>query len=203
MAVVVCQCADVCALLLISVISTDIRGDAIVFVSQAERWNIGLLVMVELFIWTTGLLLSYVVHVNDGLAVDGPSAGNGAMTGEWKWSMLSLLALLHQHLFFTCIMHLGPASLFSTCSDICWWNDIYCCSNIVMCHDDACFGGIDHLKSAKAKTVHANRLTAAYIQRSTLHRKSSWQGETLIVFEMKLWLCWFLFIHSYFWQLIC
>lgn len=141
MAVVVCQCADVCALLLISVISTDIRGDAIVFVSQAERWNIGLLVMVELFIWTTGLLLSYVVRVNDGLAVDGPSARNGAMTGEWKWSILSPLALLHQHLFFICIVHLGPnpASLFSTCSDICWWNDTYCCSNIVMCHDDACF----------------------------------------------------------------
>lgn len=56
-----------CVLLLISVISTDISGDAIVIVSQAEHWNIGLLVMVELFIWTTRLLLGYVVHVNETL----------------------------------------------------------------------------------------------------------------------------------------
>lgn len=160
MAVIVCQCADVCVRLLISVISTDISGDAIVFVSQAERWNIGLLVMVELFIWTTGLLLGYVVHVNDCLGVDGPSAGNGAMMGEWKWSMLSPLTFLHQQKRYTCFfastMDLGPvpALLFSstttlhnkTCSDICWWIDLYRCSNIVVCHDDACFGGIDHLK---------------------------------------------------------
>ncbi len=50
MAVVVCQRADVHVLLLISVMSMDISGNAIVFVSQTERWNIGLLVMVELFI---------------------------------------------------------------------------------------------------------------------------------------------------------
>lgn len=81
MAVVVCQRADVCVLLLISVISTDIRGDAIVFVSRAECWNIGLLVMVELFIPTTRLLLSYVVRVNDGVVSDAPAAGNGSVTG--------------------------------------------------------------------------------------------------------------------------
>lgn len=51
MVVVVCEArADVCVLLLISVISADISGDAIVFVSPAEHWNMGLLVMVELFI---------------------------------------------------------------------------------------------------------------------------------------------------------
>lgn len=81
MAVVVCQRADVCALLLISVISTDIRGDAIVFVSRAECWNIGLLVMVELFIRAARLLLSRVVRVNDGVASDDPAAGNSAVTG--------------------------------------------------------------------------------------------------------------------------
>lgn len=59
----------------------------------------------------------------------------------------------------------------STCSDMCWWIHIYCCTNTVVCHADACFVGIDHLKTAKAKTVYASRLTAAYIQRSTLHRK--------------------------------
>ena len=47
MAVGVCQQAEVRALLFISVISADISGDAIAFVSQAEHWNIGLLVMVE------------------------------------------------------------------------------------------------------------------------------------------------------------
>lgn len=102
MAVVVCQCADVRVLLLISVMSMDVSGNAIVFVSQTEHWNIGLLVMVELFIWTTGLLLGYVVHVNDCLEPDGPSAGNGTMTGEWKWSMLSPLTLLHQQKCYTC-----------------------------------------------------------------------------------------------------
>lgn len=81
MAVVVCQRADACALLLISVISADIRGDAIVFVSRAECWNIGLLVMVELFIPTTRLLLGCVVGVNAGVASDGPAAGNSAVTG--------------------------------------------------------------------------------------------------------------------------
>lgn len=164
---VVCQYADVCVLLLISVISTDLNGDAIVFVSQAERWNIGLLVMVELFIWTTGLLLGYVVLVNECLGVDGPSAGNGAMMGEWKWSMLYLLTFLHQQKCYTWFFfyrHNGswprssiaffffssPTTLhnktFSTCSDICWWIDLHRCSNIVVCHDDASFGGIDHLK---------------------------------------------------------
>lgn len=81
MAVVVCQRADVCVLLLISVISTDIRGDAIVFVSRAECWNIGLLVMVELFIRATRLLLSCVVRVDDGVASDDPAAGNSTVTG--------------------------------------------------------------------------------------------------------------------------
>ena len=159
MAVVVCQCADVCVLLLISVISTDISGDAIVFVSQAERWNIGLLVMVELFIWTGGLLLGYVVHVNDCLGADGPSAGNSAMMGEGKWSMLSLLTFLHQQKCYACFL---PAQRLlasiqhcffitshkesPTCSDIRWWIDLCRCGNIVVCHDDACFGGIDHPK---------------------------------------------------------
>lgn len=67
MAAVVCQRADVCVLLLISVISADTSGDAIAFVSRAERWNVGLLVMAELFIRTTGLLLLYVVGVNECL----------------------------------------------------------------------------------------------------------------------------------------
>lgn len=82
MAAAVCQHADVCVLLLISVISADISGDAIVFVSRAEHRNVGLLVMVELFIWTAGLLLLYVVHVNDCLSADGPSAGNSTVMWE-------------------------------------------------------------------------------------------------------------------------
>lgn len=82
MAAAVCQHADVCVLLLISVISADISGDTIVFVSRAEHRNVGLLVMVELFIWTAGLLLLYVVHVNDCLSADGPSAGNCTVMWE-------------------------------------------------------------------------------------------------------------------------
>lgn len=95
---------------------------------------------------------------------DGPSAGKAAMMGEWKWSMLSPLTFLHQRKCYTCssparwilapIQHCFPTppsptilrnKTFPTCSGFCWWIDLYRCSNIVVCHDDACFGGIDHL----------------------------------------------------------
>lgn len=97
-----------------------------------------------------------------------------AMTGgEWKWSMLSLLTFLHQQKCYTCslparwilalIQHSfffffpppSPTILhnktFSTCSDISWWIDLSHRSNIVVCHDDACFGRIDHLKVLKLR----------------------------------------------------
>lgn len=222
MALVVCQRADVCVLLLISLISADISGDAIVFVSQAERWNIGLLVMVELFIWTTGLLLGYVVHVNDCLRADGAECWERCDDGRVKMihalSANSSSSAETLHLFFSGTMGLGadPASLFfppsptilcnktfSTCSDVRWWIDLCRRSNTVVCHDDACFWWNWSSQTAKAQGIYADCLTVAYIQRSSLHRKSSWQGETVIVFEIKLWLGWFLFIHSLSWQPIC
>lgn len=127
---------------------------AIVFVSQAERCNIGLLVMVELFIWTAGLLLGYVVHVNDRLRVDGLSTGNTLMMGERKWSMRSTLTFLHQqktvYLFFLAsawfvalLQHWCFSStprlqnkIFSTRSVICRQIDRGHHNN-VECHDDA------------------------------------------------------------------
>lgn len=118
--------------------------------------------------------------------------------GSWPSSSIAFPFFL----FFS-----SPATFhnktFSTCSDARWWIELYHCSNIVVCHDDACFGGIDHLKPLRLRQFMPTALTVAYIQRSSLHRKSSWQGETVIVFEMKLWLCWFLFIYSHFWQPIC
>lgn len=58
--------------------------------------------------------------------------------------------------------------------------------------------------SAKAKTVHAKRLTAVWMPRSRGigGERSSWRGER--VSEMKLQLRRFILtIHSHFWQLIC
>lgn len=58
--------------------------------------------------------------------------------------------------------------------------------------------------SAKAKTVHAKRLTAVWMPRSRGigGERSSWRGER--VSEMKLQLRRFILtIHSHFWQLLC
>ena len=103
----------------------------------------------------------------------GQSAGNAAMMGEWKWSMLSPLTPLHQQKCYTCslavrwVLALIQHRLFfffffpsptilhnkisSTCSDVRWWIDLCRRSNTVACHDDACFGGIDHLKLLKLR----------------------------------------------------
>lgn len=69
--------------------------------------------MVELFIWTTGLLLGYVVHVNDCLGADGPSAENGCDDGGRVKMIHALSANFSSsaemlHLFFTSTMDLGP-----------------------------------------------------------------------------------------------
>lgn len=120
----VCQRADMCALLLISVISTGVSGDAVgVFLCRRR---------------SAGNIPGYggIIHLS------------GAMMAGWKWSMLYL-------------RHFGPNPALSpsfqrSCSDICWWVDIFCCANIGMCHADACLVGIDHLRTAKAKTVYAN-----------------------------------------------
>lgn len=96
------------------------------------------------------------------------SAGNGMMTGEWKWSMRSPLTFLHQQKCYPCsppalwilalIQHrffhhqtIWHNKTFSACADICWWIDLRRCGNIVVCHNDACFGGIDHLKLLKLR----------------------------------------------------
>lgn len=85
-----------------------------------------------------------------------------ALSANFSSSAEKLHLFFFSFLFFTSTMNRGPDpafllfffpsptilhnKTFSTCSDICWWIDLYCCSNIVVCHDDACFGGIDHLK---------------------------------------------------------
>lgn len=73
--------------------------------------NTGLLVMVELFMWTTGLLLGYVVHVNDCLGADRAEC--------WGWCNDGRVKMIHAlsanfsssaemlDLFLTSTMELG------------------------------------------------------------------------------------------------
>lgn len=163
MADVVCQCADVCVLLLISVISTDISWEMLSFL--CHRLSAGTLAY---WLW-----LNYSFEPQDCcLAICGPCQWlSGGWRAEcWEWYDDERVKMIHalcpltfphqqkryacslqaqwilaviQHCFSPTILH---DKTFSTCSEICWWIDPYCCSNIVVCHDDACLGGIDRPK---------------------------------------------------------
>lgn len=205
MAAVVCQRADVCVLLLISVISADTSGDAIAFVSRAERWNVGLLVMAELFIRTTGLLLLYVVGVNECLrGWWAECREHYTDVGEWKWSMLSLQTFLYQQKCYKKKnkkknLGLDPAppfssqnilrnKTFSPCSDVFWWIDLRCYGIIAACHDDACFGRIDHLETLWLRQFVADSWQQ-HVSRDLPHGECSREGESVTAFEMDFWLC--------------
>lgn len=166
----------------------------------------------------------WIIHLNHRIAawlcgpcqwlsrgMTGQSAGNAAMIGEWKWSVLFLLTFLDQQKCYPCFFFLTstidigfhPALLFSSpailhnktfspCSDICWWIDLCCRGNIAVCHDDACFGGIDHLKPLKLRQFMSAAWQPHISKGLLCTGKSSRQGETVAVSEMKLWLCLFL-----------
>lgn len=124
-----------------------------------EHWLIGYGWIIHLNHWIAAWLCGPCQWLSGGWRAECCGDGRGKIIHA-----LSLLTFLHQQKCYTCFftstidLGLDPALLlfffffitnhkiFPTFPDTCWWIDLYRGSNIVVCHDDACFGWIDHLK---------------------------------------------------------